>query len=243
MEPGPALPPEIYRLNAQRMPWVKGRARRRISVLVALATTVVAGVVTMDAPSLHAALDAVFGVGVLAAALAPYALWSAGHRVRRTWNAFELAVGSQFLRVVSPGVRNTVLRSEVVKIVERADGLVVRSTATSGIAFVPVEIEAYADVRARLAAWSPIIRRRSPRIIAAVLVLGGAVAGGAYLALTAAMPAVAVAGFVFVTSVGSLAVVDIALQPALLPGTKILLGAVAAAALIALFTQVIHRFT
>lgn len=242
MEPGAALPPEIYRLDAHRLPEAKGRARRRTSVVLAVLTCAATAVVAMDAPTIRAALDAGLGVAAVAAILAPLALWSAGRRVRRSWNAFELAIGPQSLRVAAPRLpRTTVHRADVVRIIERPSGLFVRTARRAVRARVPRDIEAYRDVRARLEGWGPIARRWDPRAISSALALGAAVAGGVCLALVADVPAAVAAGLVFVAAVAILAVVDAALRPALGPAAKIAMGAVVATGLFALFTQVSQR--
>ena len=107
MEPGAALPPEIYRLDAHRLPLAKGRARRRTSLGLALASGIAAGLLAIDAPSFRAALDTALAVAAVLAVVAPYALWAAGRRVRRSWNAFELGIGPSSLRLAAPGVKAT----------------------------------------------------------------------------------------------------------------------------------------
>src|SRR5262252_6994868 len=152
LDRGAALPPEIYRLDAHRLPLAKGRARRRTSFGLALASGIAAGLLAIDAPSFRAALDTALAVAAILAVVAPYALWAAGRRVRRSWNAFELGIGPSSLRLAAPGVpRTTVMRAEVVKVVERGSSLTVRSAAGGRAARIPADIEAYGDVRARLA--------------------------------------------------------------------------------------------
>jgi hypothetical protein len=135
----------------------------------------------------------------------------------------------------------TVPRAEVVRIVERANGLTVRTAVPGVRARVPPDIEAYGDVRARLGSWSPIVRRRDPRTIAGCLLLAAACAGGCFVALTDASPALAAAGLVFVSAAGVLAIVDVALRPALQPMTKAVLAVVLGAGLFDLVAHVVQR--
>jgi hypothetical protein len=242
MDPGDTLPPEIYRLDAHRLPRAKARARRRASVALAVAAAAATVALAFDASTLRAALDWAFGVATGAAILAPYALWRAGRRVRRSWNGFEVAIGPHSLRVAAPGVGRVILpRDEIARIVETSAGLSVRTAAPARRAEVPVDIEAYTDIRARLAAWSPVVRRRHVRAVAGAVALAVACGGAAAAALAAPLPSLAAAGLVFVAAVGALAVVDVALRPGLAPGVKAVLAASIGAGLYLLFARVLGR--
>jgi len=242
METGDALPPEIYRLDAHRLPWAKGRARRRVSALLAVAAAAATLATASGAPTLRAALDAALGVVVVAGVVAPYALWSAGRSVRRSWNAFELAVGPHSLRVAAPGLpRLTVPRAEITSIVERRSGLTVRTAAGGPAARVPADVEAYAEIRARLAKWTPIVRRFDARAALSATLLATACGACALLALASVSPVASVAALMFVTMIGTLALVDVALRPALQPTTRTLLAVVIAAGLVGLLAQALSR--
>jgi uncharacterized membrane protein YvlD (DUF360 family) len=61
------------------------------------------------------------------------------------------------------------------------------------------------------------------------------------VALTDASPALAAAGLVFVSAAGVLAIVDVALRPALQPMTKAVLAVVLGAGLFDLVAHVVQR--
>jgi hypothetical protein len=240
MESGDPLPPEIYRLDAHRLSRAMGRARRRASLVLAATAAAATWIAASDETTLRAALDPALAVVAVAAGVAGYVLWTAGRRVRRSWNGFELGIGPRSLRVAGPGYpRVTVSRDQVVGILERAGGLTVRGSGAS--ARVPRDVEAYGDIRARLATWSPIVRRWDPRAAVVAILLAAASAGCVYLALTNESPPIAVASVVFVTAVSLLAIVEVALHPSWQPTPKIVVSLVTGAALFALLAHIVHR--
>jgi hypothetical protein len=102
------------------------------------------------------AIDLALVLATLCLFSSPYFLWRAGRRVRRYWNAFELSIGAESMRVAAKGAgRVSIRRDEVSEITEGTDGLEVTSR-TGAVAQVPTTVEGYVDARARLAAWAPV---------------------------------------------------------------------------------------
>src|SRR5262249_47470744 len=62
MERGDALPPEIYRLDAHRLPRAQGRARRRASLALAVVAAAATWIAARDETTLRAALDEALAV-------------------------------------------------------------------------------------------------------------------------------------------------------------------------------------
>jgi hypothetical protein len=108
------------------------------------------------------------GVGALAVPiglLLVLVVWSYRRRVatlRARWAAFELVLEEDALLREVPGMPPMRLaREDVVSVEEHPLGLVVRDRGERALA-VPRELDGYADLRERLAAWSPIAGARPP---------------------------------------------------------------------------------
>jgi hypothetical protein len=235
---------EVYRLDSRRLPLAKGRARWRLSVKLALAASVAVAALAADAGSLKAALDVTFWVAVVALLLAPFALWSAGRRVRQSWNAFELSMGGDVLAVATPHRRKTTIRRDhIVAIAERRGGLLVQAAGDDGQrrVYIPADVEGYRDLRGRLARWRPIVRRRTAGVPWAAFVLALIAAGGTALTLAVPTPSLAAAGVTLVTALGAAAIIDAALHSALGLGLKVAYIATVATGLAILWIQVARR--
>lgn len=172
--------PEVYRLNMAKLPLAVGRAWRfellRLLVAATALTALLTAVVSTPREALDAAL-AVFGIVLVAL---PYVLWRAGRRIRRHWNAFELAVGAETVRIAAKGGgRVTIRHDEIAAVVERAGGLDVTSVAPGVVIHVPRTVEAYSDVRARLATLRPIAVRPEALAWSAALVVASLVVSAA----------------------------------------------------------------
>jgi hypothetical protein len=174
--------PEVYRLNMAKLPLAVGRAWRLDALKVLIAATVLTAVVTPMAETPREALDASLAILAIVLVALPYVLWRAARRIRRHWNAFELAVGAETVRIAAKGGgRVTIKHTDIAAILEGAGGLSVTSVEPGVCVQVPRTVEAYADVRARLAALRPISVRpetaaRVAALVAAGLVVGVAVA-------------------------------------------------------------------
>ncbi len=147
---------EVYRQSIEKLPRAVGHARWRAAVHVLLATATLVAIGARIPAEADDAIDLALVVGALGLFVLPYFLWRAGRRVRRYWNAFELSIGAESMRVAAKGAgRVSVRRDDVSEITEGTDGLEVTSR-TGAVAHVPTTAEGYVDARARLAAWAPI---------------------------------------------------------------------------------------
>ena len=127
-------------------------------------------------------------MGSIALVALPYVCWRAGRRVRRRWNAFELSVGAETVRIAAKGAgRVTIRRDEIARLVEGGGGLVVRSSRPGVVICVPMTVEGYADVRARLADGRPIVRRADALWWSVALLAAGLVCGALVLVARAAV--------------------------------------------------------
>jgi hypothetical protein len=173
-----AAPPEVYRLSMEKLPFAVARARR-LAVLETLAAgtalTALFRAITRTAASAN---DAALIIGMLTVVAVPYFAWISGRRVRRHWNAFELAVGYNSVRVAAKGAGRVIIqREQLAEIIEETDGLVVRSLVPGVSVHVPRAVEGFADARRRLDAWRAIVPRTDVlRWCAASLVVSVAVA-------------------------------------------------------------------
>ena len=213
--------PEVYRLSMEKLPLAVGRARRMAFLRLAVATTAVVALLTPLASSPPDAVDVALVVALLALVAIPYVLWRAGRRVRRHWNAFELAIGADTVRVAAKGEgRVTIRRDDVTSIVEGATGLLVRSAQPGDVVHVPRTVEGYLDVRTRLGTLRPI----SPRAdaLAWCFAVAGAGAVGAAVALPLWERAPGIAGGLIVSQVALavFAAFEIAGHPGLGRGAK-----------------------
>ena len=55
------------------------------------------------------------GIGFAIGFVVPYAAWTAGGRVRRRWNAFELSIGPQTVRCAARGHGRVTIRFDELK--------------------------------------------------------------------------------------------------------------------------------
>jgi hypothetical protein len=149
-------PTEVYRQSIEKLPRAVWRARRRTAVHVLLAMATLIAFATLIPAEPEDAIDLALILATLGLFASPYFLWRAGRRVRRYWNAFELSIGAESMRVAAKGAgRVSIRRDEVSTIIEDTDGLDVLSRSGE-IAQVPTTVEGYGDARARLGAWAPI---------------------------------------------------------------------------------------
>ncbi|HEX4405110.1 MAG TPA: hypothetical protein VH560_09810 [Polyangia bacterium] len=155
-----AAPPEVYRLSMEKLPFAVARAQR-IAALEALASgTALTALFRAITRTVSSANDAALIIGILTAMAVPYFAWVAGRRVRRHWNAFELAVGYHSVRVAAKGMGRVIIqRDKLAEIIEDADGLVVRSSERGVAVYVPRAVEGFVDARRRLDAWRTIVPR------------------------------------------------------------------------------------
>lgn len=168
--------PEVYRLNMAKLPLAVGRAWRFELLRLLVAATALTAVLTLMASTPREALDASLAVFGIVIVVLPYMLWRAGRRIRRHWNAFELAVGAETVRIAAKGGgRVTIRHDEIAAVVERAAGLDVASVEPGVVIHVPRLVEAYSDVRARLATLRPIAVRPEALAWSAALVVAGLV--------------------------------------------------------------------
>jgi hypothetical protein len=165
---------EVYRLNMAKLPLAVGRAWRIEVLRILVLATVVTGLLTAMAETPREALDASLAVLAIVFVAVPYQLWRTARLIRRYWNAFELAIGAEAVRVAAKGGgRVTIRRDEIASILEGARGLIVTSVERGVFVDVPNTVEAYSDVRARLAALRPIAPRPETFGWTAALVVAG----------------------------------------------------------------------
>lgn len=177
---------EVYRQSIEKLPRAVWRARRRAVVNFVLVAATGISLVTLIPAEPGEAVDRALVLATLALFASPYFVWRAGRRVRRYWNAFELSIGAEAMRVAAKGAgRISIRRDEVDQITEGTDGLDVTSSAGQ-IAQVPTTVEGYVDARSRLAAWSPIRWRVEGRRWGAALLGLAGLLGGLMFAVPAA---------------------------------------------------------
>ncbi len=156
-----AAPPEVYRLSMEKLPFAVARARRLAVLQTFVAGTTLTALLTRVSRTPAAADDAALIIGTVALVALPYIVWRAGRRLRRHWNAFELAIGGTSVRVAAKGEGRVIIpRAEIAEIVEGVGGLVVRSSQPGVSVRVPRNVEGYVDARRRLDAWHTIAPRR-----------------------------------------------------------------------------------
>jgi hypothetical protein len=227
--PDAAPAPEVYRLSMEKLPLAVRRARRVAVVQMLAGITALVALVSL-ASSGAAATDVslvMWGLGVV---LLPYAVWQAGVRVRRRWNAFELSIGPTNMRCAARGSgRVTMALDEISSITEGASGLVVRAAPSGLVIRIPRTVEGFLDVRARLE------RRRAIAPRADAILWCAALAGAGLLAAaTASFWARAgclAAGVVALQAAAAFAVaVEVRWHPRLPLGRKLLALALLAAA-------------
>jgi hypothetical protein len=144
----------------EKLPLAVGRARRVVFLQLVVAAAAVVAVLTPFTASPASAVDAALVVALVALLVLPYALWRVGQRMRRHWNAFELAIGADSVRVAAKGAGRVIVpRDQITSIVEGGTGLTVHSSEPGVSVFVPRTVEGYLDARARLAAVRPLSRR------------------------------------------------------------------------------------
>jgi hypothetical protein len=149
-------PTEVYRQSIEKLPRAVWHARRRAAVHVLLATATLAALAMKVPAEPEDAIDLALIIATLGVFASPYFVWRAGRRVRRYWNAFELSIGAEAMRVAAKGAgRVSIRRDEVSTITEDTDGLEVTSR-TGEVAQVPTTVEGYVDARARLGTWTSI---------------------------------------------------------------------------------------
>jgi hypothetical protein len=224
--------PEVYRLSMEKLPLAVARARRVASLKVAVAATIVVALLTPFTASPSSAVDVALVVALLAFLVLPYVLWRVGTRARRHWNAFELAIGADSIRLAAKGAgRVIVRRDEITRIVEGGTGLTVHSAEPGVSVYVPRWVEGYLDARARLAAVRPISRRADEvRWAAACVAAGGALVATAFL--WAREPAIGGGLVVCQAAFAVFAAFEIVGHPALSGGARAAtLAAIAAAGL------------
>jgi hypothetical protein len=177
---------EVYRQSIEKLPRAVSRARRRAAVHVVLVAALVIALVTRLPAEPGEAVDRALLLATLALFASPYFLWRAGRRVRRYWNAFELSLGAESMRVAAKGAgRVSIRRDEVAEITEGTGGLDVTSREGT-VAQVPTTVEGYGDARARLGEWSPIRWRVDGRRWGAALLGTGGLFGGLLYAVPGA---------------------------------------------------------
>jgi hypothetical protein len=213
--------PEVYRLSIEKLPIALGRAYRVWTLRVLVAATVVVSCLALVISTPQEHLDAVFLVAAVAVITLPYVLWRARRRVRRYWNAFEMSIGAETVRVAARGAgRITIRRDEIATIVEGNSGLVLRSSQPGVVARVPFTVEGYVDVRARLSAWRPITSRPEAALWCAAVVVA-ALGGVATLSVWARLPGLAAAGWVSVAALAVFGSLEIAGHPHLSRARKV----------------------
>jgi hypothetical protein len=217
--------PEVYRLSMEKLPLAVARARRLAFLQLALATTALVAAVTPFTSSHLSAIEVGLAVELGALVAAPYVLWRVGRRLRRHWNAFELAIGADVIRLAAKGEgRVTIRRDEVAQVAEGATGLLVRSAEPGVVVHVPFTVEGYVDVRARLGALRPITARADARGWC-LGVLGAGVVGVAAAPLFPRAPGVGIGLLVCQLALAVFAAFEIARHPALSRAER--LGAIA----------------
>jgi hypothetical protein len=214
-------PAEVYRLSMEKLPIALGRAYRVWTLRVVVVTTVVAACLALVISTPQEHLDAVLLLAALALVTLPYVLWRARRRVRRYWNAFEMSIGAELMRVAAHGSgRITIRRDEVAAIVEGNGGLLVRSVQPGVVVRVPRTIEGYVDVRARLSNWKPITARPDAALWSGAIVTA-ALGGAATLSLWARLPGLAAAGWFSVAAVAAFGSLEVAGDPHLSRASKV----------------------
>jgi hypothetical protein len=220
--------PEVYRLSMEKLPLAVGRARRLAFLQVAIGTTALVAALTPMAPSHPDALDVALVVELVAAASLPYFFWRAGRRVRRHWNAFELAIGTDTIRAAAKGEgRVTIRRDEVTGVAEGATGLLIGSSEPGVVVHVPRTVEGYLDARARLAKLWPI-SSRGDAVWWSLGVAGLGLAGVAAAPLFPRAPGVGIGLLVCQLALATFAAFEIAAHPGLSRAARA--GAIAVAA-------------
>jgi hypothetical protein len=171
--------PEVYRLSMEKLPLAAGRMRRLAFVQALAGVTVFVAVLTLALRNSSASTDAALVIWGFAVVVVPYVWWRAGLRVRRRWNAFELSIGPTSMRCAARGSGRVTMRlDEIASITEGASGLVVRSSRPGGVIRIPLMVEGFVDVRARLAAHRAITVRADALLWCGVL-LGTGLVGAA----------------------------------------------------------------
>jgi hypothetical protein len=213
--------PEVYRQSIERLPLAVGRARRLVALEVVAGATVLCVLAFLVTDDAAGGVDAALVVGILALLSLPYFLWRAGRRVRRYWNAFELSIGPETVRVAAKGEgRITIRRDEIASAVEGANELRICSREPGVVVRVPITVEGYVDARARLSAWHPITARPDDLYwCAGLAAAGGLVAAGAVLAPRATVLLAAL--FVCEAAFAAFAVGEIVANPRLEGAAKI----------------------
>jgi hypothetical protein len=236
------VPPEVYRLSMEKLPVEVGHAYRLWILRIVLVASALAGLSSLLASSPQGEGDAPLVVAMLAMLAVPVVLWSARRRVRRYWNAFELTIGVDVMRVAARGRgRTTIRRAEVRSIIEGKAGLFIAGEPPGTVAWIPRTVEGYGDARERLSAWHAVTARREDRrwVSALVVLLLGATAG---LQLWA--PPAGVVGSVFLglCAVAAFGVTEIVGHPETSLASKMLNVSVIVGAALVLFVGVIHLF-
>jgi hypothetical protein len=214
--------PEVYRQSMQKLPLAQWRARRFAVLSLVLATTAVTAAISWLVEDPHDAIDGALIIGSIGLVAVPYVMWRAGQRVRRHYNAFELSIGADHVRIAAKGSgRVTFRKDEIMSLSEGASGLVVHTSQPGVVVQVPLTVEGYPDVRSRLAGARPIARRPD-----AILWALGVVSAGflfAKLALLVHWAAVML-GLAFVLcqlTLAAFGAVEVQSNPLLSPSTKI----------------------
>ena len=179
---------EVYRQSIEKLPRAMRRAQRTAAVRVVLGTALLVALMTPLPGSAEAAIDRALLVAGLGLLSSPYFMWRAARRVRRYWNAFELSIGADSMRVSAKGAgRVSIRRDGVRSITEDTDGLDVTSVEDD-VAQVPTTVEGYVDARARLAAWHSITWRINDLRWCAALAAFAVLLGGLAFVLPPAAP-------------------------------------------------------
>ncbi|HVZ72663.1 MAG TPA: hypothetical protein VHJ20_09840 [Polyangia bacterium] len=225
-------PTEVYRQSVEKLPRAMGRAQRdaALGVVVGAAALIA---LTSALPESFERGDLAFVVGITALLASPYFLWRAGRRVRRYWNAFEMSIGVDSMRVAAKGMgRVTIQRADVVAIVETSRGLEVVA-ADGDVAHVPMTAEGYVDARARLGAWHEITwRAQDLRALVALVVLASL--AGAAIFVGRAQPTLAAALVMVQIAAGIFFVDEVRASPHLPFARKAFVALVAAGTTLAL---------
>jgi hypothetical protein len=224
--------PEVYRLNMAKLPLAVGRAWRVEVFRILVIATVLTALLTAIAETPREALDGALVIMAMVFVGVPYQLWRTARQIRRHWNAFELAVGAETVRIAAKGGgRVTIKHEEIASILEGARGLVVTSVEPGVEVCVPRTVEAYSDVRARLAALRPIAPRPETLGWSAALIVAGLVVTAA--AAFPQVPGPLVVGLVLSQIAGAVVVASDVRSNPVLPAPKralaVLVAIVAAA--------------
>lgn len=171
--------PEVYRLSMEKLPLAVGRARRAAFVGALVVVTVLLALVALAFDGSGLGTDIGLVIWGLSILLVPYAAWTAGTRIRRRWNAFELSIGPQTLRCAARGYGRVTIRfDEITSVTEGASGLIVRAAEQGLVIRIPNTVEGFLDARARLAARRPISPRGDAFLWCSALVVSGLLALG-----------------------------------------------------------------